>query len=602
VIGYVNANLSSTVLWSMTLPSIAVSAGIGLIIVLLFWLIARISTRRITAPLGMLAKVADDIAAGKQSEPLRIEGSGEVRHIASVFNGIISGLHEHRQQMATDRKILNLKVDERTEQLTQHKEELDKAVQKVNETQSRIRHLSYFDTLTSLPNRRLFTEQLTLLLRLAHRNKQKVGLLVIDIDYFKRINDSLGAAGGDQLLREVSERMAGCVRDSDVLHRHANQESSVMDLSRMGGDEFTVVLNQVVDVEAAMGVAGRLAAAIARPYHIENQEVVISSSIGVAIAPEHGKDVESLLRAADLAMITAKKRGRNRILSFEPNMQGDDRERLRMENDLRKAEQRQQLLLHYQPQVHARSGEVRGVETLVRWSHPDKGLIPPFKWIPMAEELGLIDEIGNWVLRESCRTLRELQEEGFALPKMSVNVSALQFHDRFVHSVESALHESGIDAGCLSLEFTEGVMINDEETTVGLVQQLKDLGVRLSIDDFGTGYSSLSYLARFPLDEIKIDRSFVLGLARGQQNAELVRAIIAMARNLELEIVVEGVERLEELRFFREQEAHVIQGFLFSPPVSLDALRKQLAPSHFEKQLRLLDQQMSIDSMGLEKA
>ncbi|MDP5070691.1 MAG: diguanylate cyclase, partial [Congregibacter sp.] len=311
VIGYIDVQISRTALWSLVLPTIALSAGVGLGVVFLFWLLTRIITRRITAPLGLLASVADDIASGKQTEPLRISGSGEIRDIAEVFNGIITGLHSYTRQMDTDRKMLSLKVDERTEQLSLRSKELDSAEQKVTETRSKLRHAAYFDNLTSLPNRKLFTEQLTLLLRLAKRSGQNVGLLHVDIDNFKRINDSLGSAAGDSLLREVSERLAAGVRDSDVLHRRSNEEGSLMDLSRLGGDEFTVVLNQIESIDMAKRIADRLATAIAMPFFVDGQEIVVTSSIGIAIAPEHADDVETLLRAADTAMVNAKKRGRN---------------------------------------------------------------------------------------------------------------------------------------------------------------------------------------------------------------------------------------------------------------------------------------------------
>jgi EAL domain-containing protein (putative c-di-GMP-specific phosphodiesterase class I) len=288
-------------------------------------------------------------------------------------------------------------------------------------------------------------------------------------------------------------------------------------------------------------------------------------------------------------MINAKKRGRNRVLIYDESMEGTNRERLQLENDLRKSIERGQLLLHYQPQVNARSGEVSGVESLVRWNHPEHGLIPPFKWIPMAEELGLIEEVGDWVLHKACADLVQLQSEGYLLPKVSVNVSALQFREEFVATVKQALDDTGLKPEMLELELTEGIMINDQDATVDIVQHLKDLKLRLSIDDFGTGYSSLSYLARFPLDELKIDRSFVLGLNKGKQSVELVRAIIAMGKSLGLELVVEGVERIEELNFFLDQDVEIIQGFLFSAPVALEKLRELLKPDYFRAQLRVLN-------------
>ncbi|MFT7289343.1 MAG: diguanylate cyclase (GGDEF)-like protein [Halieaceae bacterium] len=602
VIGYMGVSISSTVLWSLTLPTVTVSAGIALLVVFLFALLARVTTRRITAPLRKLSQVADDIAAGKQTEMVRIHGSGEIRDIAEVFNGIISGLHQHTRQMDTDRKILNLKVDERTEQLSQRDQELDRAETQVSETRSKLRHMSYFDSLTSLPNRRLFTEQLTLLLRLAQRSKQNVGLALIDIDNFKRINDSLGAGSGDKLLREIGDRLAASVRDSDVLHRRTDNHGSVMDLSRMGGDEFTVVLNQIDNEDAAMVVARRLAENIGKPYIINRQEINLTASIGVAIAPLHASDVEGLLRASDTAMITAKKRGRNRTVLYDDSMIEASRDRLQLENDLHKALKDNQLLLHFQPQVNANTGAVTGVESLVRWNHPERGLISPGLWVPLAEELGLIEDVGTWVLREACGEMVKLRRDGLHLPKIAVNVSALQLNPEFVHTVASALKESGLAAGSLELELTEGIMINDEDATVELVSKLKGLGVRLSIDDFGTGYSSLSYLSRFPLNELKIDRSFVLGLSKSERNVELVKAIIAMAKSLGLEIVVEGVEQLKELQFFRDQNVEIIQGYLFSPPIPIERLREVLAPGYFERQLEILERRIAGDLVELEQA
>jgi diguanylate cyclase (GGDEF)-like protein len=602
VSGFVALGISSSALWKLTLPTVLMSATAALAIVLLFALLARATTRRITAPLGLLARAADDIAAGKQTEPLRIRGSGEVQDIANVLNGIISGLHQYTTQMDTDRKILSMKVDERTQQLSRRSEELDQAVARASEAQDKVRQMAYFDTLTSLPNRRLFTEQLTLLLRLAARNKENVGLLLVDIDNFKRINDSLGARAGDDLLREIGRRLTDAVRDSDVLHRRSIDEGDVMDLSRMGGDEFTVVLNRVDGHEAAELVSRRLAERIAEPIRIGQQEVVVSASIGIALFPDHADTVEKLLQAANSAMSAAKKRGRNRIITYDTSMEASTRDRLQLETDLRRAVERGQLLLHYQPQVHSRSGEIVGAECLVRWNHPDQGLVPPFKWIPMAEELGLIEDVGNWVLQEACRSLVTLRREGYTLPKLAVNVSSLQFNQDFLGTVKAALAESGLPPESIELELTEGIMINDQESTVALVQALKDTGVRLSIDDFGTGYSSLSYLSRFPLDELKIDRSFVLGLARGERNAELVRAIIAMGRNLGMDIVVEGVEHPEELKFFREEEAEVIQGFLFSEPVPLEKLRRLLVPDYFAAQLQALENTLQDTGMQLEQA
>lgn len=589
VTGYVHLGVSRTVLWSQSLPTVALYGAIALLLVLVLSLMSRNIARRITAPVRALADVSYDIAAGKVTEPLNIRGSSEIKEIAGVLNGIITGLHQYTRQMDTDKKILNLRVSEQSEQLTQRSQELDQAVRKVSETRDKLRHMAYFDELTSLPNRRLFTEQLALLLRLSARSKSRIGLLLVDIDNFKRINESLGTGSGDKLLREIADRLGSSIRDSDVVHRRAPEDGSIMDLSRLGGDEFTVVLNDVQDADAARTVAERIARQVAEPLRIEKQELMITATIGIALAPDHADSVEGLLTAAGAAAKAGKQRGRNRIVMFDKDLEGSNRDRLQLETDLRKATERDQLLLHYQPQVHSDDGKVVGAEALVRWKHPGLGLVPPFQWIPLAEELGMIHEVGNWVLREACQTLLSLREAGLALPKMSVNVSALQFVEGFVETVEQTLAQTGLEADSLELELTEGIMINDEDSTVRRVQQLKELGVRLSIDDFGTGYSSLSYLSRFPLDSLKIDRSFVLGLAEGSRNKDLVKAIISMGHSLGLDIVVEGVERLEELTFFREEDARVIQGYLFSAPVPVEKLRGLLKEGHFAGQLQVLD-------------
>lgn len=585
VLGYLEVALSSTMIWSLTLPAIALSAGLGGLIVFLFWLIARTTTRRITAPLNRLARVADDIAAGRQTEPIPVQGSGEVRDIAEVFNGIIAGLHQYTKRMDADRRILSLKVDERTQQLNETHYALKEATRDMSRARDRARQLLYFDALTSLPNRRLFQEQLTLLLRLAERSQERVGLLLIDIDDFKRINKTLGTDAGDRILREISSRLTDGVRDSDVLHRRTERDSSVMDLSRMGGDEFTVVLNRVEGPDAARLVADRLARALIAPVTLDGEEVVVTCSIGISLFPDHSDTVESMLKTASTAMLAAKKRGRNQAVLYDSDMEADYRDRLKLEMELRKAIERDQLLLHYQPQVHSASGEVCGVEALVRWNHPVHGLVPPFKWIPIAEDLGLIREVGAWVLRQACADLVTLRKDGLQLRKVSVNVSALQLNEDLYGEIVEVLESSGLPPESLELELTEGALVTDQESNLDLLQRVTQLGVRLSVDDFGTGYSSLSYLSRLPLDVLKVDRSFVIGLADGGANVELVRAIIAMAHSLGLDIVVEGVESIGELDFFSEQRAHVMQGFLFSKPLPIDELRPVLAPRYFAAKL-----------------
>ena len=386
------------------------------------------------------------------------------------------------------------------------------------------------------------------------------------------------------MLREVAKRLSRCVRESDVVAHYVELDSQI-NVSRLGGDEFTVVLNQLDSSESAGIVARRLIETLTEPMTIEGHELVVTPSIGIAIAPGDADTVEGLLKAADTAMYHAKSSGRNKFMFFDHSMGATDVERLTLENDLRRAMERKELMLHYQPQVDTLTGAVVGVEALMRWNHPELGFVPPFKFIPLAEDIGLIGELGEWGLEEACRQMVELQVLGLRLPKVSVNVSALQFNHAFIKRVAEVLQKTGLRPIRLALELTEGIMLDDAESTLSGLTNLKEMGVGLSIDDFGTGYSSLSYLSRFPLNELKIDRSFVIDFDKSENDASLVIAIIAMAKSMRLGLVAEGVETLEQYHFLRQQGASVIQGYLFSKPVPLDELKPLLVPGYFTTQI-----------------
>ena len=588
VIGYVQLGISRTALLAGIVPFAAKVMVMSLLFVILCWVTSNFVTRRITAPLSRLARMADKVASGKTDRTLKIEGSGEIKEIATILNGVFAELKSHKTKMDVDHQLLSMKVDERTSQLSKRNKELNKAVKQVTETKDRLRQMAYFDSLTALPNRRLFTEQLSLLLRLATRNKQVLALLFLDLDNFKRINDSLGHAAGDLLLREVGARLSGCIRESDVLAHYVESDGSRIDVSRLGGDEFTVVLNQIESAESAAIVAQRILDALGAPMVIDGHELVITPSIGIALAPRDAGDVEGLLKAADTAMYHAKTNGKNNYLYYDSDMDAAGVDRLKLETDLRKAIERNELVLHYQPQVDTQSGTVVGAEALVRWQHPEQGLIPPYKFIPLAEEMGLIIELGDWVLTEACRQMVELRDQGIELPKVAVNVSAVQFNARFITHVEDVLRKSGLDPAALELELTEGMVMDNSNATIKALNDLKELGVSLSIDDFGTGYSSLSYLSRFPLDELKIDRSFVIDFDKSDNDASLVIAIIAMAKSMNLKLVAEGVETHEQYHFLTQNGANVIQGYLFSKPVPAEELQPLLAPYHFLNQIQMI--------------
>jgi diguanylate cyclase (GGDEF)-like protein len=588
VIGYVYLVISETmiVVSMAAFISFTLFSFIGLM--LLCSLISLLVSRRITSPLTRLAGIADGIASGEIEHNVKVQGTGEIKQIAAMLNSIIGGLNTYKTKMDVDHQLLSMKVEERTSQLSKRNLELNKAVREVTETKDRLRKMAYFDSLTSLPNRRLFTEQLSLLLRVSKRNSQNLALLFLDLDNFKRINDSLGHSAGDLLLRQVASRLvAGAVRDSDVVGHYQDSEFTV-DVSRLGGDEFTVVLNHVENADAAAGVAQRLIDVLAEPMTIEGHEIVITPSIGIALAPRDASDVEGLLKAADTAMYHAKDSGKNNFLFYDTSMDAAGVERLKLESDLRKAVERGELVLHYQPQIDTLTGTVVGAESLIRWNHPEHGLVPPFKFIPLAEEMGLIGELGDWVLCEACRQMKEFQDNGIQLPKIAVNVSALQFNPDFIQRVGQVLEEYSLPPSSLELELTEGVVMDKTNDSVKALHDLKELGVSLSIDDFGTGYSSLSYLSRFPLDELKIDRSFVVDLDKSENDASLVIAIIAMGKSMNLNLVAEGVETHEQYHFLTSNGANVIQGYLFSKPVTTEELIPLLTPYHFLQQIEAI--------------
>ena len=585
VVGFVDIGISHSYLWQEIRPLIWRTLLACVFFVLVCVTATRIYGRHITGPLSRLALLAEKVAAREIDSEVQFKGSGEARQIANMLNTVIGELNSYRTHLTVNQQLLSMKVEERTAQLTERDQKLSKAADEVSRTKEDLHRMAYFDSLTGLPNRRLFTEQLTLLMSLAKRNKSMVALLFLDLDNFKRINDSLGHSAGDLLLREVGFRLCNCMRESDVVAHFVDTEGAIK-VSRLGGDEFTVLINQIDRPESAGLVASRILDAMALPMIIDGHELVITPSIGIAIGPQDADDVEGLLKAADRAMYHAKKISKNDYLFYSQDMDVSNVERLTLETDLRRAIQRQELVLHYQPQVAIDTGTVIGVEALIRWEHPEHGLVPPSEFIPIAEEMGLIVEIGEWALEEACRCVKKLRDDGRVLRKVAVNVSALAFSQALVDRVQSALDSSGIDPSFLELELTEGVLMDSSSASIESLQKMKALGVNLAIDDFGTGYSSLSYLSHFPLDTLKIDRSFINDFDKSDNNASLVVAIISMGRSLGLRMVAEGVETHEQFEFLRNNGVNVIQGFLFSKAVPADELAALLAPAFFRDQIQ----------------
>ena len=417
-------------------------------------------------------------------------------------------------------------------------------------------HSAQHDVLTSLPNRLLLNDRITQSIAVARRQKKHIAVIFLDLDRFKYINDSLGHAIGDELLKSVSKRLLANVRGSDTV-------------SRQGGDEFVILLSEIAYPEDAATSAQKLLLSLSAPHLLGGQELHIGGSIGISLYPADGTDTEMLIKNADTAMYHAKESGRNNFQFFTPAMNLKSVERQSLEGSLRCALERGEFLLDYQPKVNLETGEITGVEALIRWQQPNRGLIPPAQFVPIAEDCGLIIPIGRWVLREACRQARAWQVEGLPPLPIAVNVSAVEFrHKGFVEGVRTILSETGLPAQYLELELTEGVLMEDAESATSVLLELKAMGVHLAVDDFGTGYSSLSYLRKFPIDALKIDQSFIHQNTTTPDEAAIVSAVIAMGRSLKLRVVAEGVETLEELMVLQGLQCDEAQGFYFSRPVA----------------------------------
>jgi diguanylate cyclase (GGDEF)-like protein len=592
VSGYLQLVVSADDLFAVAWPGLLRIGMICLLCILVCMLFTLMVTRRVTEPLSKLSKIAEQVSNGQLVEDFKVTGSGEVRQVAGLLGTIIGGLNSYKTRMDVDHQLLSMKVEERTAQLSQRNQELNEAVEEVTRAKNQLREMAYYDSLTLLPNRRLFTEQLKLLLRVAKRQETMLALLFIDLDNFKRINDSLGHSVGDILLRDVANRLSCSLRESDLVSHYVDMSSDI-GVSRLGGDEFTVVLNQIRDRTDAESVARRLMDALTEPMVIEGHELVVTPSIGIAIAPEDAEDVEGLLRRADIAMYHSKSSGKNGYHFYVNSMQESGTDRLKLESDLRRAIEQDEIVIFYQPQVDIETGNIVGAEALVRWQHPERGLLSPFHFIPVAEEMGLISDLGDLVLRKACRDIKDIQDDGLPLSKVAVNVSSLQFNDSFTSRIRQFLREINLDAGSLELELTEGIIMANATASVSQLGKLKELGVSLSVDDFGTGYSSLAYLSRFPLDILKIDRSFVTDYDKSARDAGLVSAIIAMGNSLELDLVAEGVETAEQYLFLKSSGVGVIQGYLFSKPVPVEELTGLLQPGAYLGQIQEIESEQA---------
>jgi diguanylate cyclase (GGDEF)-like protein len=450
--------------------------------------------------------------------------------------------------------------------------------------EDKVHHLAFHDNLTGLPNRQHFSNKLRRAIKEARANNRQLATMYIDLDRFKRINDTLGHRVGDALLKAVAKRLNNCIREADSIARVNPESIDDVRLARLGGDEFVLLIEDIRDEEEVSRVAARITTALTTPFKYEGHHFIVTPSIGIALFPRDGTNIDDLLMHADMAMYRAKDSGRNAHKFYSETMNVRSLERLDLENDLQKAIQAEQFSIHYQPKVDLQTMRVVGVEALLRWNHPERGWISPVQFIPIAEDTGLIIPLGEWVVKETCRQIKLWEDSLLSSISIAINVSSRQFcHGDLLESVLRIVTESGIQPQMLELEITESMLMKDVDETISALNAFKAAGISISVDDFGTGYSSLSYLKQFPLDALKIDRSFVQDLHRNKDDAAICAAILAMAKELDLRVVAEGIELDEQLEFLRDHNCDQGQGFLFSKP---------LAPEDLEQIIRASDSQI----------
>lgn len=473
-----------------------------------------------------------------------------IRQIVIIYEN--HNLLQRLQQLTEE---LERKVEQRTKELHAKNVQLE-------ETLSKMDYMAYHDLLSGLPNRRLFEDRLSNALARAKRNKHSVGVIFLDLDRFKNINDSLGHAFGDIILKQVAERLSGYFSEADTI-------------SRQGGDEFAIILEGNKQPHQVAEAAQKILTGISKPFIVNGQELRITSSIGIAMYPNDGTEVDILMKRADAAMYRVKEKGKNNYQFFDLKL--DDNSRLEWENALYKALERDEFRVFYQPRVSTVTGEIVGMEALIRWERPGHGLIPPGQFIPLAEETGLIVQIGEWVLHTACKQNKAWQENGLPPLRVAVNLSSKQFQQaNLVSMIDRVLQETQLDPCYLELEITESLAMHDVESVIEKLKMLKAMGIAISMDDFGTGYSSLRYLGQFPIDVLKIDRSFIQEIDRNANHAAIVTAITAMGRSLQLQVLAEGVEEETQLSFLRKIGCQEMQGYLYSPPVPAAVFEQML--------------------------
>ncbi len=533
--------------------------------------------RFISGPILRLVETSRHISADQDFSVRAVsESQDELGVLVDAFNEMLEQIEVRDQALERHRENLEGEVENRTAEVQIVNQELRRQISQRQNAEERIRYLAYYDGLTGLPNRQRFQELLQKALETAKYHRRLVGLLFLDLDRFKQVNDTLGHSVGDELLCEVTKRVLESVRFSDYVARWEG-EAPKGQVSRLGGDEFTVLLTDLTEPQDAAKVAHRVLEELAKPLPVGGYELVTTASIGIAIYPFDGEDPGTLLRNADTAMYHAKSRNRNDFEFYTEAMNATAVRKLHLASRLRNALKEHALSLHYQPLFYAGSGELSGAEALLRWNDSEMGSVSPEEFIPIAEDTGLIVAIGEWVLRTACQQARAWREAGFRDIRMAINVSTHQLRQStWVETVKRTLEEAGLSPGQMELEVTETAILHPDDVTSSSLEKLSEMGMGLALDDFGTGYSSLSYLRRFPMERIKIDRSFVSDITSDPEDAALAVAILAMAHSLQLKVVAEGVETLEQAEFLRSNGCHELQGYLLGRPVPAEEFTRFL--------------------------
>ena len=539
-----------------------VAAGIvGVLLVTFFGLgIAR----RIAQPLRDLQSSVERIATQDYGARVAVASHDEIGLLGSAFNKMAEDLSASHAELIKNERELEKRVAERTQELDESNTLLQQEVRQHQLAAERAEYLAFYDSLTTLPNRSMFSKLLKQAISLARRDGKQLAVLFVDLDRFKNINDTLGHEAGDLLLQEVAKRLQSCLRESDTV-------------ARLGGDEFVILLPALRDAADVEVVAHKILAATSKSFVALGQEFRVTASVGVSTYPKDGEDEQSLMKNADIAMYQAKEDGKNHFQFYSVQMNTNSFERLALESSLRRALDHGEFQLHYQPKIDARTGGIVGIEALLRWQHPELGMVAPAKFIPIAEETGLIVSIGKWVLKTACAQNVAWQQAGLPHLNMAVNLSRRQFSDEgLLRDITSILEETGMSPDLLELEITESTLMHDVDKAMRTLKAFRDMGVRLAIDNFGTGYSSLSNLRQFPVDTIKIDGSFIRDLSDHAENRGIAEAIIAMGRTLSLTVIAEGVETKAQVDFLRERACDEFQGFYFSKAVTAEKFAELL--------------------------